>query len=226
MTISIVRKNLGLIKLLSKISPLRALQYELLRQTDFEGNLLDFGGGDSAPYRRYISKTSKSFSYQSINIDSKIKPTWLVGVGEEFPCKDGSFDSVLSLNTLEHIYDAEMVIKQLYRALKKDGQLVLSTPFMFRIHGHPDDYFRPTPSWFETVLSSSGFRDIQVNYLWIGPFTSGEVASGQPGPAKVLRMRYAIIKDTLYYYVRRALGKRDLTISPQAPLGLWVVARK
>jgi len=226
MTDSAVRRNFRLIKQLTHLSPLRALQYDLLNQTDFEGNLLDFGGGDSARYRHFISGTSKGLSYQSINIDPAMKPTWLVGVGEEFPCKDEVFDSVLSLNTLEHIFDAELVIKQLYRVLRKDGQLVLSTPFMFQIHGHPDDYFRPTPSWFETTLINAGFRDIQITRLWIGPFTNGEVASGQPGPAKVLRMRYAVIKDTLYHYGRCAFKKSDLTVTTQAPLGLWIVARK
>jgi SAM-dependent methyltransferase len=136
---SIIQRNLRIIKTLNKMSPLRAVQYGLLNKIDFEGNLLDFGGGDEAPYRRYISGPSEGFSYQSINIDPTIKPTWLVGVGEDLPCKDESFDCVLSLNTLEHVFDAEMVINQLYRMLKKDGKLVLSTPFMFRIHGQVVD---------------------------------------------------------------------------------------
>jgi SAM-dependent methyltransferase len=223
---SILGRNLRIIKTLNKISPFRAVQYDFLKKTDFEGNLLDFGGGDDALYRHYISGSSEGFSYQSINIDPVIKPTWLVGVGEELPCKDENFDCVLSLNTLEHVFEAEMVINQLYRILKKDGKLVLSTPFMFRIHGHPDDYFRPTPSWFQTVLSSAGFKDIKITRLWIGPFTSGECASRQPGPAKVLRMRYAVIKDTLYHYIRCILRKENLAINQASPLGLWVVARK
>jgi SAM-dependent methyltransferase len=217
-----IARYLTLSKKIANISVTRALQLEELQKREFNGRLLDFGGGEKAQYRDDISTSQ----YNSINIDPNIDPTWVVGIGEKVPCKKDSFDLVLSLNTLEHILDAKMVINDLYGVLKKDGEIVISTPFMFPIHGHPDDYFRPTPSWYKEILSTAGFREIEITSLWLGPFTTGSLCSGQPGPAKLFRMRCAIFGDLFYHYLRRLAGKRDLTASSLSPLALWVVARK
>jgi SAM-dependent methyltransferase len=213
---------LSLLNDVSTISITRAIQLELLKNKEFHGDLLDYGGGDNAQYRKYI----KSESYSSANIDSNIRPTWVISIGEKIPCNDLTFENVLSLNTLEHVYNTKDVLKELYRVLKINGEICISTPFMFGIHGHPDDFFRPTPSWYQKSLSSVGFRDVKVLTLSVGPFSTGASCSGLPGPAKVFRMRCAIVLDYIYHYSRKLLGKKDISSDSAAPLALWVVARK
>jgi len=46
----------------------------------------------------------------------------------EFPFPNGSFDAVLSLETLEHVPDPSLFLKEIRRVLKDDGQLVMSLP--------------------------------------------------------------------------------------------------
>jgi 2-polyprenyl-3-methyl-5-hydroxy-6-metoxy-1,4-benzoquinol methylase len=45
-----------------------------------------------------------------------------------FPFRNNSFDSVVSLDYLEHLDDDNFCLEEIYRVLKKKGQLVLATP--------------------------------------------------------------------------------------------------
>ncbi len=98
---------------IDRYSVTRLLQYEALENYPLVGDVLDFGGGEKSDYRKLLKCTS----YQSVNIDPKIEPTWLVNVGEPLPCETASFDTAISLNTLEHIFDAQSALAELYRVL-------------------------------------------------------------------------------------------------------------
>lgn len=184
-----------LLRQLRKYSLTRALQYEILNNYPLKGNVLDFGGGENSLYRDII----KCDDYQSINIDQNINPTWLIGVNEKIPCEDESFDTVISLNTLEHIFDAKSVVSDLCRVLKSGGELILTVPFLFPIHGHPDDFFRPTSSWYVSILHELGFKEVDVRPLSWGPFSTAATCSGLPGPAKLFRKKCALTLDFIYH---------------------------
>ena len=57
---------------------------------------------------------------------------------------DSEYDLILCLNVLEHIYETELVVNNLRRALKEGGRLVVAVPFAFPLHDEPHDYFRFT----------------------------------------------------------------------------------
>jgi 2-polyprenyl-3-methyl-5-hydroxy-6-metoxy-1,4-benzoquinol methylase len=47
---------------------------------------------------------------------------------ETLPYDDGFFDLAVALDVIEHVFDPPSVINKIHRSLKKDGQLILSTP--------------------------------------------------------------------------------------------------
>lgn len=47
---------------------------------------------------------------------------------KSFPFKTNFFDSITCLDVIEHVLDPRVVLKEMYRVLKKDGILILSTP--------------------------------------------------------------------------------------------------
>lgn len=49
----------------------------------------------------------------------------------KLPFADSSFDLVLVLDTLEHLYDEEGVMREVYRILKKNGKIIISYPNQF-----------------------------------------------------------------------------------------------
>lgn len=84
---------------------------------------------------------------------------------EALPFASGSIGTVLALNTFEHVRCFWRGLDEAHRVLRPDGALVMSTPFHFRIHQFPHDYWRFTPAAYETLLESYPSKIIG----WHGP---------------------------------------------------------
>lgn len=188
-------RYLKISRALKTISLTRFLQYELIEKLKLKGRVLDFGGGNKALYKTLLNCEN----YQSVNIDKAILPTFLIKSGEPIPCDAEIFDTIITFNTLEHIYDTKTVLEEMYRVLKSQGELFVTTPFLFPVHGHPDDFFRPTSSWYIETLSKIGFTKIEVIPLIWGPFSTGQICSGVPGPFKEVRKKIALLLDFIYF---------------------------
>lgn len=214
----------------SELSVLRALEYELMGQMRFSGRILDFGGGSNANYRELMRRWTTGCAYETANIDGAIRPTHLIRPGQPLPIADDSYDFVITLNTLEHVYEIEATLTELLRVLIPGGQLVATVPFLFRIHGHPDDFLRGTPSWWARTLCRIGFGHIAIAPLLWGPLSTGLSVSGIPGPFKRWRMQLALTLDMLH--ARRHCPDQlhysgELAqIVCNSPLGFLITARK
>lgn len=55
-------------------------------------------------------------------------PNTLIAEGEELPFKDGVFDAVLCTEVLEHLHSPGRLLREMGRVLKRDGDLVITTP--------------------------------------------------------------------------------------------------
>ena len=205
-------------------SVFRSLQYEQLFKLKFDGELLDIGGGEKVDYRN----TLKCKSYSSTNIDPNRLPTWRVEPNSNLEHLHGKFDHVLSMNTFEHVLDAESLLSAASKTLRKGGLFVASTPFLYPIHGSPDDFFRPTASWWLEILSRNNFQEIEITPLIWGPFTTGAICSGLVGPLKKLRMITFMILDLLYTHIK--YGKNQNMKYQNGfynfTLGYFVIAKK
>lgn len=60
------------------------------------------------------------------------------------PFQPGSFDLILLLNVLEHVYPARELLNRLAGLLKPGGSLVVAVPFLVKLHQIPLDYARYT----------------------------------------------------------------------------------
>ena len=214
-------------------SLLRCLEYECLSTLKLTGRVLDFGGGRQAKYIELVPEWGdpvSGFVYESANIDPKMEPTFLLTEGEAIPCESACYDHVISLNTFEHVYALGLAFSEIGRVLKPGGRLSFTVPFIFRVHGHPDDFLRGTPSFWNRLLAENGFVEIRVEALTWGPFSTGLFTSGCPGPFKRLRHYRALFSDLVYAGYRYELGveisgKQSAPIMA-SPLGYFVTARK
>lgn len=187
-------------------STLRKLEYEKLFDLEIAGHVLDLGGGARSKYRE---KLPQDIEYSSVNIDPDIDPTWLVEPGEPLPIADDTFDVCLSMNTLEHVYDPKFLINEIYRTLKPGGVVHISVPWIFRIHAHPDDYTRATPSWWRQAMSDAGFSDTEVTPLVWGRYSTASSICGFRGLFRKTRNHLTHIRDVLYAaFVFRGTGGR------------------
>ncbi|HCR76307.1 MAG TPA: SAM-dependent methyltransferase [Chryseobacterium sp.] len=83
-------------------SPFRILYRKWKKKTNIQYFATDFGTDFIADYR-----------YDITNID----------------CKDETFDLIICYHILEHIVDDKKAMSELYRVLKKNGTVLIQTPF-------------------------------------------------------------------------------------------------
>ena len=176
-------------------SVLRKLEFEALATKTLSGRILDVGGGRKA---RYLRRLPPGLHVQSVNIDPAIEPSYLVRPGARFPISDGSFDGVICFNTLEHVYDARFILDEIHRVLKPGATAHITVPFIFRMHAHPDDFFRATPSWWAETLRRVGFARTELEPLVWGRYTTAGMISGHRGLLPRWLLHIAYLKDILY----------------------------
>ena len=132
-----------------------------------KGNILDIGCG-KMPYKKYTLENSAIESYIGLDIenalqyDKSVQPdfTW---DGIKMPFENESFECAIGTEVLEHCPEPEIVLKEVYRVLKKDGIFFFTVPFLWNLHEVPHDEYRFTPFSLERHLKNSGFKDIQIN---------------------------------------------------------------
>jgi ubiquinone/menaquinone biosynthesis C-methylase UbiE len=78
------------------------------------------------------------------------------------PFMEESFDVVICSELLEHIPDPLVVLQDVYRVLRINGVLMISVPFLSRIHPDPYDYGRYTDHYWQENLASIGFNEIVI----------------------------------------------------------------
>jgi SAM-dependent methyltransferase len=133
------------------------------------GRLLDVGCGDK-PYeeifRPYVSEYI-GIEHESVfahtNASSGERRPDLYYDGSRLPFADGSFDTVLSIQVLEHTPRPQPLVHEMARVLRADGLLILSAPFSGRLHEEPYDFFRYTPHGLRAMCEEAG---LEVTEVW------------------------------------------------------------
>lgn len=75
---------------------------------------------------------------------------------------DETAGTVLILDTLEHVENCHTAMEGVYRILKPEGILAISSVMLFPIHEHPSDYWRFTPEAFRLLLRP--FQTALISY--------------------------------------------------------------
>lgn len=96
-----------------------------------------------------------------LNINKNSAPN-LLAKAENIPLSNSSIDTVLLCEVLEHVEEPQLVISEIYRILKENGYLILSTPFLYRIHADPYDFQRYTDTKLRKILEKSQFTIIEL----------------------------------------------------------------
>ncbi len=79
--------------------------------------------------------------------------------------KDGSFDCVVCVSVLEHVFEIEKAISEIYRVLRKGGVAIINTPFLYPLHDEPGDYYRFTEFAYRRLLKDFSRVEIDVTTL-------------------------------------------------------------
>ena len=132
----------------------RTLLYEILADLTLRGHVLDVGGG--ARKSSYLPLLRVEGQLDSLNIDPERAPTIIADLNQPLPIPTATYDTLLSLNTLEHVREDVFALREMTRVLKPGGRMLLFIPFLYRVHGSPSDFHRHPKPWWEAVLGDLG----------------------------------------------------------------------
>jgi SAM-dependent methyltransferase len=133
------------------------------------GVLVDVGCGHQ-PYRTFFQDRVEAY----YGLDYPSTRDMLVVEGEQkqrlnayaditnLPMREGSVDTLLCMEVLEHVPEPAAAVRECFRVVRPSGHLILTTPFLFPVHGAPHDYFRYTEYGLRHLLTKAGFTVVDV----------------------------------------------------------------
>ena len=122
-----------------------------------QGVMLDFGCGGQ-PYKSRFMPHIKQYIGADIASANTIAPDILIIPGKALPLPNASIDTLLSTQTLEHVFDTHAYIGECARLVRPCGALILTAPMQWRQHEVPNDYFRFTKYGISSLLHQHGFE--------------------------------------------------------------------
>ena len=152
----------------SNKSILRIFQLEIFKKFKINGDIIEFGASDEIE-KNFCNSKLKNCKISYSNINSSNKEFANIDLQKKISI-ELRYDYIIIFNVLEHLLDPNLALRNLSKICKKNGKIIGSTPFLFRVHGAPKDYSRFTKDHLIELLKSSNFKDIEIIELGTGPF--------------------------------------------------------
>jgi len=123
------------------------------------GRTLDIGCGHR-PYEKIFKKAVPyvGLEYDTPHNRSRFRKIDAWYDGGNLPFTDGSFDSVILTQVLEHVFSPDEMLRDIHRVLRSGGCLLLSVPFAWDEHEQPHDYARYSSFGLIYLLRKHGFE--------------------------------------------------------------------
>jgi ubiquinone/menaquinone biosynthesis C-methylase UbiE len=129
---------------------------------ELKGKVLDVGCGQS-PYKFLLNTTETEYKgidvIEATSFDYVNKDITLFD-GENIPFEDNTFDAVICTEVLEHAYNHQKLVDEMYRVCKPHAKAIITIPFSTRYHYIPHDYFRYTPSALKNIFAKFSTTEI------------------------------------------------------------------
>ena len=192
---------------LKKYSFIRIRQIEEIKKLNLKGNILDVGSTNS---ENNVSSYLKNKKIHYLNFNIKNDNLSIKQNLEKKLLKKNQkikFENVLLFNILEHIYNFNTCINSCYKLTKKGGSFFGSTPFMFRIHPSPNDFFRFTEESLEKILSKAGYEKIKIFPISGGVFITFysmicTITNKIPFLNNILLILFLILDQSLSFFTK------------------------
>lgn len=128
-----------------------------------EYRLLDAGAGPLRYKHLFVSRCKfESTDFADIfDKSSKNRHDFTCSL-DDIPKPEHSYDVVLNTQVLEHVEFPQKVVNELHRILKPGGQLFMTTPQSWGLHGAPYNFYFFTRFGLESMFKQAGFRVVMI----------------------------------------------------------------
>jgi SAM-dependent methyltransferase len=114
----------------------------VLHYTGPRPRVLDVGGGNGA-IELAMSAAAYAVSVEALwnPIAHRLGVRRVIARAEAMPFREGTFDAMVVLDTIEHFHDVEAISAEMARVARKDAVLLITTPPRLRWLLRPDPHF-------------------------------------------------------------------------------------
>ncbi|MFN5849975.1 MAG: class I SAM-dependent methyltransferase, partial [Chitinophagales bacterium] len=127
----------------------------------FTGVVLDFGCG-SKPYESLFLKNTTyiGLDFPSDRFLGHKSVTDIEYDGKKINLENNSINNCVCTEVFEHVFDIDIVLSEIGRVLRPDGELFITCPFSLGEHEAPYDFARYTSYGLTTILKRHNFEII------------------------------------------------------------------
>lgn len=157
----------------------------LLKRFSVDGTILDYGSGQGRLLSALADLGFKDLCGADLmprpkNLSSEFK--WVeADLNKSLPSENETFQTILAIEVIEHLENPRAMVRDLCRLLKKDGQLIMSTPnngsirsiLALILRGHfisflerdyPAHITALTQLDIQRILQEAGFSEIEFHF--------------------------------------------------------------
>lgn len=118
--------------------------------------IADFGGTDNIGQNiiKDMLASGELENYHMLDFDN--------GIDLREPIVGEKFDLGICMDLLEHVSNPFLVAKNIMDSLNPGAYLYVTAPFVWEIHGYPQDFWRFTPDGLEEL-----FRDMEAELIYV-----------------------------------------------------------
>jgi SAM-dependent methyltransferase len=182
------------------------------------------------PFRRRLERIPGVTGYESLDVEPRAPGiTYVASVERMTMVPSATYDTILCSEVLEHVAHPWSGLREIHRVLRPEGVLVLTVPFLARLHEEPNDYFRYTEHALRAMLTDADFQvaDIAVIgsvFSFLGHQLSSLLVPAVFGLPVLEQVAFGLNALTIVLPCR--ILDRVFTARRKFPLGYVLVARR
>ncbi len=165
---------------------------EFLAEQKPLGDVLEISPGWNQMWRRLGSSSYHSVDYPEFDICGEVL--------------DRKFHIVIADQVLEHVAEPRSAVANMREMLEPGGYAMIATPFLFRVHARPNDFYRWTEPGLRRLCLDAGFDDAAIAVESWGNKACARAHIGGP--------------------VRDYGFGRSMRNDPEYPMMVWAFARR
>lgn len=118
-----------------------------------ENAVLDVGAGHGDFFAIY-----KDRRYYALDIVPYAEVDLVTDLAQVNPFKPNSLGMVILANVLEHVFENRVLLNTIAGIVAPGGCVVITVPFLLKVHQAPFDFARYTPFYLEKMAKECGFE--------------------------------------------------------------------